>query len=320
MHAIILFTILSLTTASFAQPQGKIVFQSDRDGDRDIYVMNPDGSDLIQLTHNETNDYFPVWSPDGSQIAFYSIRDGNRQIYVMNADGSNQVRLTTRSDIQDGVPSWSPDGSQIAFLSGPNVEWARSELYLMNADGSNQRPLAQAGQRLAWERPSWSPDGTKILVTSEPEGPGNQRKIYELEIASGQFTSLSPEGNPVLDIAPVYSPDGTRIVFSTARDASGVIYGDLYLMNADGTGRTRLQNARGFAPAWSPDGNYITYNWQLDYPFGRAAIWVMASDGSNPQVLTEVSENWTPHWLPASSSQRTAIEASSWGWVKRIFR
>jgi TolB protein len=65
------------------------VFASERDGNREIYVMNIDGSEQIRLTDNPAVDSDLVWAPDGSRIAFWSRRDGNFEIYVMNADGSD---------------------------------------------------------------------------------------------------------------------------------------------------------------------------------------------------------------------------------------
>lgn len=74
-----------------AGPSGssKIAFASDRTGDQEIYVMDSDGSNVVQLTHSPGWDAMPAWSPDGNKIAFQSDRDGNREIYVMDADGSN---------------------------------------------------------------------------------------------------------------------------------------------------------------------------------------------------------------------------------------
>ena len=85
----------------------KIAFTSNRDGNYEIYVMDPDGTNQARLTDNSHDDYSPSWSPDGTKIAFQSNRDGNYEIYVMNADGSNQTRLTDNSK-NDRSPSWGP--------------------------------------------------------------------------------------------------------------------------------------------------------------------------------------------------------------------
>ena len=84
--------------AAFPGANGKIAFASERDGNREIYVMNPDGSGLTRLTNNRPSARRePAWSPHGNKIAFSSARDGGREIYVMNADGTgaDSVRLTT---------------------------------------------------------------------------------------------------------------------------------------------------------------------------------------------------------------------------------
>ncbi|MCH7836091.1 MAG: PD40 domain-containing protein, partial [Chloroflexi bacterium] len=91
---------------------GKIAFDSDRDGNFEVYVVNADGSGLSNLTGSPALDLGPAWSPDGSRIAFTSDRDGNIEIYVMNADGSGLTRLTD-DPAGDRRPAWSPDGSGI---------------------------------------------------------------------------------------------------------------------------------------------------------------------------------------------------------------
>ena len=88
-------------------PLNKIAFVSDRDGNDEIYVMNPDGSEQTNLTNNSSYDLMLKWSPDGSKIAFESGRDGNSEIYVMNADGSEQTNLTN-NPAKDNSPNWSP--------------------------------------------------------------------------------------------------------------------------------------------------------------------------------------------------------------------
>jgi formylglycine-generating enzyme required for sulfatase activity len=85
-----------------------LAFASDRNGDFEIYLMNPDGSGQVQLTDTTGENTTPSWSPDGTQIVFASNRDGNWEIYVMNADGSSQTRLTD-NPADDDFPDWGAE-------------------------------------------------------------------------------------------------------------------------------------------------------------------------------------------------------------------
>ena len=145
--ASVAFTMLTLLPnqfSAFATVPGedgtKLAFTSDRDVNREIYVMNAqDGSNQTNLTMNPATDEFPSWSPDGTKIAFVTDAD----IYVMNAqDGSNQTNLTMNPAF-DFDPSWSPDGTKLAFTSDRD---GNTEVYVMNAqDGSNQTRLTDNG-------------------------------------------------------------------------------------------------------------------------------------------------------------------------------
>ena len=140
-------------------PDGlQIVFTSDRNstwefdfrGNLDIYVMNADGTNLVNLTNHPAKDRSADWSPDGQQIAFASNRDGNWEVYVMNADGTNLINLTNHP-AWDGSPDWSPDGQQIAFTSRrdrKNDNDKNREVYVMNADGTN---LVNLTNHPAWD-------------------------------------------------------------------------------------------------------------------------------------------------------------------------
>ncbi len=119
-------------------PDGSLIaFNTRRDGNSEVYVMDADGSNQTRLTNNPAHDAGPVWSPDGSRIAFIRFRDGNEEIYSMNADGSGQTRLTDKQAL-DRSPAWSPDGKLIAFNSNRDGDL---EIYVMSTDGSGQTRL-----------------------------------------------------------------------------------------------------------------------------------------------------------------------------------
>jgi Tol biopolymer transport system component len=134
-------------------PDGtKIAFSSGRNGDREIFVMNSDGSNTINLTnYGAAWDDGPIWSPDGEKIAFNSYRDGNFEIYVMNADGTNPHNLTNHP-ATDNNPVWSLDGTRIMFVSERD---GNSEIYVIDSDGNN---LVRLTENAANDySPVWSP-------------------------------------------------------------------------------------------------------------------------------------------------------------------
>src|SRR5437588_173733 len=144
---------------------GKIAFETDRDGNKEIYVMNADGTGQVNISNNPALDANPYWSPDGTKITFDSNRDGNFEIYVMNADGSNQTRVTNNT-ASDQDPSFSPDGTKIVFQSN-RVQSSTPQIFVMNADGTNPVQLTSAGGNFD---PAFSPDGTKITFDSRRDG------------------------------------------------------------------------------------------------------------------------------------------------------
>ena len=121
--------------------QARIAFESDRDGNWEIYVMEVDGGNQQNLSNNPGDDKDPSWSPDGKRVAFVSKRDGNAEIYVMDTDGENQQRLTENPN-NDWSPSWSPNGERIVFVSDRDGHLGY-EIYVVDADGGNQHRLTQ---------------------------------------------------------------------------------------------------------------------------------------------------------------------------------
>jgi TolB protein len=272
----------AMTTNNFpvrcvAAMSGKVVFETNRDGDFEIYSMNvTDGSGQTNLTDDPGGaDRTPAVSPDGNQVAFVSDRSGQLDIWTMLADGSGQKDLSNRGNA-DRNPQWSPDGSAIVFdRSSSGVQ----HIWQMNADGSNQVQLT-SGSSFNDVNADWSPDGTKIaFARSENGGPA---EVYVLDLDTNVLTNISQDsaGN---DFDPAWSPDGTKIVFAADRNGSA---GDIYVMNADGTNQVQLTTdpSPDYMPAWTPDGSKIV--WTALRNGGIEEIYIMNADGSNQTNLS----------------------------------
>lgn len=238
-----------------------IAFESDRDGNNEIYLMNADGSELKNLTNHLDYDGLPAWSPDGKQLAFMSLRDGNMEIYLMNADGTDQKRLT-ENPANDYAPTWSPDGKQIAFASDRD---GNTDIYRMNVDGTALTNLTQHPAQDT--NPAWSPDGQQIVFSSDRENKPRDyyvRGIYVMNADGTGTQRLSENSMMGVRSFPAWSPGGNCILYN-----SGAYFTDwIMLLDMQGFRPVKLVHA-GSHPHWSSDGRWLAYavvhgEWNLE--------------------------------------------------------
>ncbi|MCW4048213.1 MAG: hypothetical protein NWE89_00610 [Candidatus Bathyarchaeota archaeon] len=252
-----------------------------------IYSLNPNTGHTRLIYTSPTEITTLRLNDEGDTFTFYMKTGGNEyehtEIYTLDVDGTNLKRLT-ENDQWDLYPSWSPDGSEIAYLSWRNTTL---DIWVMSADGENQRLLYDSGghdadihwigDRIVFTRDSqiWvmNSDGTDPHQLTDPPNAGDW-------------------GNAVLpfgDYDPRISPDGSQVVFERMVDDSSS-HGnyDLYLVNIDGTGETRLTEngwTQGLA-SWSSDGERLVYVVSAIGSEGKYDLYQINSDGSGMTDLT----------------------------------
>jgi Tol biopolymer transport system component len=260
--------------ANVPEPTGKIAFASDRDGNFEIYVMNPDGGGLVRVTNNPAEDTHPTWSADGTRLAFVSNRDGNKEIYVVNADGSGTTRLTNNT-AEDFEPAWSPSTTtpKIAFVSHRD---GNDEVYSMNPDGTGQTNLTNnTGDDI---NPAYIA-GTGTLIAFASNRDGDKFEIYRMNADGTSQTRLTT--NSFNDLAPTWPPG--FISFQTDRDGND----EIYTMSGTGANQTRVTNNAAFDldPARSSDGARLVFVSNRN-DTANLEIYTANADGSNVVRLT----------------------------------
>lgn len=244
---------------------GRIVFQSNRTGKYQLYVMRADGTHVARLTHDSANDVGAAWSPSGLKIAFVSDRSGGQQLYVMNANGTGVTQLTHQSGVW-GQPTWSPNGS---MLADENNHSGHFQIYTLHSTGTGLTRITHDTHD--YGAVSWSSDGTELVFDSNLSG---HFEIYKMQPNGAGLIQLT--NNPGRDGDPEWSPDGKHIVFDSTRDGNP----EIYVMNTDGSAQTRLTNnpAADINPTWSHDSKWIAFQSNRS---GNPEIFTMKADGSS---------------------------------------
>jgi len=289
--AAVMFANIQSGLAQYGGPLASVVFYSARDGhsNKQIYVMNPEGSNQTRVTDDTASDVDPDISPDGQQIVFTSnqTETGNNNIFIQ--DGSGTVRNLTNDPATDEWARWSPDGQQIVFDS--NRDSGVFEIYVMNADGSS--PTELTSPPILGRYPSWSHDGRQIVFRRGID-------IYTIN-ADGRGTpvQLTNETPPSFAQMPVWSPDGRFNAFMSFRAG----YCSVFRMNADGSNQVNLTPKNPVdpatswcsrAPSWSTDGRQIYFMSFRPSTVGQNEIFIMNADGTNVHQLTNVGVSGSP--------------------------
>lgn len=271
-------------------PDGnRIVFQSNRDGNYEIYVMNADGSDQRRLTHQLEADRQPDWSPDGKRIVFQSYRGSNSyggtmtsDLWAMDPDGGNLEQITATPEAEI-TPRYSPDGNRIVYVSGPPGDpHLMVSFAAAGPAGYRPRELKSAQWPLPKDigNPIWSSDG-KWIYFDASEGVVDT-DLMAVNVNDGSRKSLL--NYRYHSFYPSPSPDGKKLAFGANLERKPRQW-DIMVMDVASGRAERLVGEPGYdaIPEWSPDGRKIIF---LSSKTGNQEIYVIGADGSGMTQLT----------------------------------
>ena len=303
-----------------APETAKIVFMSKRDGNAEIYIMNSDGSEQINLTQHPAADYNPAWSPNGKQILFSSDRDGIFDLYLMDADGTNVRRIFKSSKYRMDA-AWSPDGKRIAYAQGDPgkaklqfgmrfVPYADLTLCVATANGDSVEKLTDGFN------PSWSPNGREIAFVVGGRK-GAPLGIFDLQRRSRKILLLK-------EMPWTLGPSWSRVdkiafakLEGAAFDAQGFLgfkKGTIHTIDSAGGKLHQITDENSYDPTWSPDGSELIYNARV----GFSQLFRMDLNGGNPTQLTHNGSNSSPDWFDPTLnvSPSAQLLTTMWGKIK----
>jgi Tol biopolymer transport system component len=293
-------------SATFPGKNGRIAFILSPD----VYTMNPDGSDVKQLTNlgPDGSASWESWSPDGTQIVFNEFHppDFLGQLWLMNADGSNQHLLLADTDFDDERPSFTPEGNSVVF-SRCRLDIEACALFQIEISGGAIRDITDFELGIQDLSPQYSADN-RLAFT----GVGRQGIICGIELMNKQQSGLrrlTPA--PLAPRQPDWSPDGRRIAFSThCRGGSENFQNEEIWMVDVGGNRLRQLTRNGndyflgphdFHPSWSPQGDAIAFERHAP-DNSSSGIFIMKTDGSGCKKVFALG---SPRRGSALEQQRT---------------
>ena len=296
-----------------APTTAKVAFGSARDGNREIYVMNPDGTQQTNLTRHKADDVAPAWSPTGEQVLFASDRDrflGSWDLYLMDPNGQN-VRPVFGKSADRFDPSWSPNGKQIAYAKREHGQYL---VYIADIDGKNEERVAIGGT------PAWSPDGTEIVFVTKA---GQERwEINILNMRTRKQKVFFPfEARPTWVRSPKWSPSGDKLAFSWSDEVLQEKE-TVYIVNRDGSELEKIvQNpGRGaVSPVWSPHGDALLYTQRVANL--RSELFKVSLDGTPPKQLVNIgfwnhAADWFDPAFALPVAPQPQLLTTQWGEIK----
>ncbi len=254
---------------------------------KELWVMDYDGENARQVTHDRSLALSPTWAPWGTELAFTTFKRGNPDLYLFDLTRGASYPFSTRPGLNT-APNYSPDGKWVALTLSRD---GNAEIYLVSRDAQTARRLTR--NTVIDTSPSFSPTGREILFTSNRTG---SPQVFVMDAEGLNQRLLTIEGS--YNDSPQWSPKGDRIVYAARHD--GIF--DVIVMDATGSNPIQITSSAGHNenPHWSADGRKIVFSSSRD---GKRQIFMMNADGSDVVRLTGAGENFNPSWGPRPKSR-----------------
>ena len=301
----------------------KILFTSTRDGNREVYMMNPDGSEQVNLTQHPAGDLEAAWSPTGEQILFVSDREGTRDLYVMDPDGSNVQRVFKQKvKVWRTAPTWSPDSKQFAYQVKDWIFFNKGGLYLGTFGEGDGEFIAK------YNSPEWSPNDPEI-ASSQHHALG--ARLTFINVRTREVEQPLADEALLFQFGPSWSAAGDRLAFAGNRHPLPAILDrdlhrvwkdkqTIYIVNRDGTGLRQLVEEAGRHALYSelsPDGSEVLYTQ------GFAAFYIFKVD-VNSGLRTQLTHtggdsggDWFDPTYTLPVSPQPDLLTTTWGELKK---
>ncbi len=268
----------------------KIAYVSEKEGNRELFVMDYDGYGQQQVTGDGYLNLMPVWSPDRHSLVYTAFRQMNQEIVQLELGSGTKTTLVDPKGLNI-TPALSPDGETLAYASAKE---GNSEIYTMNLSTQEVTQLTfPPGAALS---PSWSPNGREIVFTSDR---GRKPQLYIMSADGSNVRRLTFEGK--YNAAPSWSPRGEWIAYVCRIPKQGF---RLCRISPDGQERSQITSGSheemDDSPSWSPDGRHLVFSSMRN---GQSHIYMINDDGTELEQLTSGgTHHSSPSWSPIQGS------------------